>query len=27
MEGRTLQDYAEKHEELRKAIEIWEIPR
>jgi ribulose-bisphosphate carboxylase large chain len=26
MEGRTLQDYAEKHEELRKALEIWETP-
>jgi ribulose-bisphosphate carboxylase large chain len=26
MEGRTLQEYAEKHEELRKALEIWETP-
>ena len=26
MEGKTLQEYAETHEELRKALEIWEIP-
>ena len=26
MEGQTLEEYAEKHEELRRALEIWETP-